>query len=76
LVQRISPPGVLRAVSIACKKHKHRTSGDAWRQARQLRTVGREGQQRLRVYECPNCGYWHVTSDSDWAQRKDLPEGR
>lgn len=45
----------------ACRKHRHRTSGEAYRQVQQLRRVGREGQERLRVYEC-ECGYFHVTA--------------
>ena len=26
----------------------------------------KDDHKKLRIYECPDCGYWHLTSKLEW----------
>ena len=51
-----------------CSKRAWPTFADANRALVRARIVRREGGHRehveKRVYRCPRCGYWHLTSSS------------
>jgi hypothetical protein len=41
--------------------------GKAFNYAKRVKSVYRN---RLRVYKCPECGWWHTTTDLDGSKKK------
>ena len=46
------------------EKRTFLTAQDAWRRLCELRRIDRKVGRKhpIRVYECPECGGWHLTS--------------
>lgn len=28
-----------------------------------------QGEKSLRIYQCPTCGFWHLTHKTDWKKK-------
>jgi len=56
-----SPP---HAFNVCRRKIRHETEGDAFKAAKKLaaRDQERGNERTVRVYSCPVCGSWHLTS--------------
>lgn len=38
------------------------------------KTKGKKWSREKRIYECPECGQWHLTSESEYSERVYLTE--
>lgn len=38
------------------------------------KSKGKKWSREKRIYECPECGEWHLTSEEEWEERVYLKE--
>lgn len=56
----------LAVPKLTCKKAVFLTKDEARKSLQRIRRRGKKrDKQPIRSYECPECGYWHLTSKPD-----------